>query len=338
MDPLIGLLLSVVLIILAGFFAMAETAFSCFNKYRFQAEAEEGKKMAKIVLWVDKHNDSSLITILIGINAASVVLSAIFTSLFLRWITGIDDWVVSIIATIVLTLILYFFSETLPKQIARKIPNACVKMCALPLSVFIILLFPLSTIFRIVTFLLNKLFPSRHNHSLTEDDFTHVLETNEKGGLLEENESDLIQASFDFADTSVKEVLTPRRKIFAISLKGLSASELAEKLCSTRFSRVPVYYESVDKVVGVIIVAKYLDAYRKNPNLKIQELVEKPYFVSPRVHMDDLVEGFNAGRTQMAIVKKNDEVLGLITMEDVLEELIGPMGERLEEGNRGEAQ
>lgn len=333
------LALSILGIILSGFFSLSETAFTCFNKYRFEVEAENGNKNSKLVLWLNKHFDRTLIGVLIGNNICNVLLSVVFTFLFLDWMGFLNnEAVTSLIATIVLTLIVYFFSETLPKQLARKIPNACVRFAALPLTIIIFLFYPLVLLFQGLTWLINKIFPNKKNPTLTEDDFNEVLEKNERGGLLEENETDLIQASFDFADTSVKEVLTPKRRVFMVNIKGMSPKTLAETLCLTKYSRIPVYVENKNKVIGIIIVAKYLDAYRKDPNLKISSFIEKPYIVTPRVHMDDLLDGFREKRVQMAIVKNKEEVVGIITMEDVLEELVGPISESNAKTQEGVSQ
>jgi putative hemolysin len=307
---------------------MTETAFSCLNKYRFQVQADNGSKAAKQVLKVEAHFDTALVTILVAINGLSVILSSFFTTLFLRWMVGVDETLTSLVSSIVLTLLLYLFGETIPKQIARKIPNGCAKMAVYPLEFFMIVFYPLSILFRGVTLLAKKLFHSEKAPELTEEDFTSVIETNEKHGLLEENESDLIQNSFDFADTSVKEVLTPKKEMFMLDLKGLSSSQLAHEVCNSRFSRIPVYYENPDKVVGVLIVKKFLAAYLRNPALDIKDYLDKPYIVNPTITIDDLTDGFRKHQTQLALVYQEGKLIGMVTMEDVLEELVGPISEK----------
>jgi putative hemolysin len=183
-------------------------------------------------------------------------------------------------------------------------------------------------VFRGVTFLAKKIFHSEKAPELTEEDFTSVVETNEKHGLLEENESDIIQASFDFTDTSVKEVLTPKAAIYELNLKGLSARQLAEKICASKYSRIPLYYEKEDNIIGILIVKNFLAAYLKNPHLEIKGYLQKPYIVSPSIRMDDMVDGFRKHHTQIALVYQGETLLGMVTMEDVLEELVGPINEK----------
>jgi putative hemolysin len=307
---------------------MAETAFSCLNKYRFEVKAENGSKLAKRVLYVYSHFDATLVTILVAINALSVVLATLATLLFEILFLKLDSTLSSLLSSLALTVLLYLFGETIPKQVARKMPNGCASLCVYPLLAFIVVLYPVSLLFRGVSVLSKKMVHVPPDPELTEDDFTSVIETNEKHGLLEENESDIIQASFDFADTSVKDVLTPKRDMFEIDLKGMSGHRLAEIVCSTKYSRIPCYYEEKDHIVGVLIVKNFLAAYLSDPKIRIQDFLEKPYIVSPSIKIDDMVDGFRNNHTQIALVYSANKLVGMITMEDVLEELVGDIGEK----------
>jgi putative hemolysin len=306
---------------------MAETAFACFNKYRFEVQAEKGSRTANLVLKVANHFDTTLITILVAINAISVALSFLMTMLLVSRLPWDEAWS-SLFASIILTLVLYLFGETIPKQIARKIPNSCVKACVYPLTFFLILLYPVSLLFRGVTFLAKRAFRSAKAPELTEEDFTSVIETNEKHGLLEENESDIIQASFSFSDTSVEEVLTKKKDIYSLNVKGISTRKLAEEVCASQYSRIPLYYGEEDNIIGILIVKNFLSAYLTNPELAIKDFVQKPFCVSPRIRIDDLVDGFRSRHTQIALVYNGTTLVGMVTMEDVLEELVGPIGEK----------
>jgi putative hemolysin len=328
-DPLgwLYLALIIVLIFLAGYFSMAETAFACFNKYRFEVRAEKGSRTASLVLKIANHFDSTLITILIAINAISVALSFLATMLLVKLLPWDETWS-SLFASLVLTLVLYLFGETIPKQIARKIPNSCVRICVYPLAFFFVLLYPVSLLFRGVTFLAKRAFRSAKDPELTEEDFNSVIEINEKHGLIEENESDIIQASFSFSDTSVKEVLTPKKDIYSLDVKGISTRKLAEEVCASKYSRIPLYYGEEDNIIGILIVKNFLAAYLTNPNLSLKDFIQKPYIVSPQIRIDDLVDGFRNKHTQIALVYHGSSLVGMVTMEDVLEELVGPIGEK----------
>lgn len=320
--------LGLFLLLMSAFFSASETSFNKMNKYRFEVKKDEGNKTAKLVLWLYERKDINLISVLIGNNAVNISLSVISTSIFLYFV-ALEEGIVSLISSIVITLILYLFGETMPKQIASKIPNTLASAFAYPLAFFYVIFFPLSILFRGISFLVGKIFPSNKKDSFTEDDFSSILKMNQKGGLLEKNETEIIENSIDFSDTAVKEVLTSKNKMFCIDLKGMTNLKLVDILCATTYSRIPVYFENKDKILGILLVKQYLEAYLKDPKSNILSYVEKPYFVSPSVKIDDLVDGFRENHTQIALVMKKNELIGMVTMEDVLEELVGPIEEKI---------
>ena len=331
MDPLSWLYLALIIIfvIIAAYFAMTETAFSCLNKYRFQVKKDHGSRTAKAVLFIAERFDTTLVVVLIGTNAASVILSVVSTILFTqRVFPNLDPSVAGLISTIVMTVILYLFGETIPKQIGKKIPNKVASIAVYPLLVFYFLIWPIAMVFTGISWLAKKLFPTKEEPEVTEEDFTSAIELKEEEGLIEENESDVIINSIDFSDTAVKEVLTPRRKMFTIDLSGLTNEDIAKIVCETKYSRIPVYEGEINDIKGVLIVKKFLSMYLKKKNFDIAKALEKPYIVAPNVKIDDLTDGFRTNHTQSALVYKDDRLIGLVTMEDVLEELVGPIGEK----------
>lgn len=339
MDPLSSLYLILIFVftLVAAYFALTETAFSCINKYRFQVKKDHGSKTAKLVLWIADRFDHTLVTVLIGTNIASVVLSVTSTVLFTQtFMKGVDSSISSLVSTLVMTVILYLFGETIPKQIGKKIPNKVASIVVYPLFVFFILIYPISIIFTGISKLAKMIFPSKEEPEITEEDFTSLIELNEKKGLIEESESDVILNSIDFSDTKVKEVLTSKRKMFMIDLEGKTNEDIAKIVCETKYSRIPVYEGDANKINGILIVKEFLALYLKNPHFKISKCLEKPFVVAPNVTMDDLTDGFRIHQVQCALVYKKDELVGFVTMEDVLEELIGPMSEKntLTRGNK----
>ncbi|MFA6625162.1 MAG: hemolysin family protein [Bacilli bacterium] len=331
MDPLswLYLFLSIIMIILSFFFSLAETVYSSVDRYKMQVLSDQGNKGASLVIRILDHFDSTLITVLIGNNAVAVCLSVFSTSLFLTWFHNtIDDGLVSLIASIIITIIVYIFAETFPKQIAKKIPNKLATKVVYPLVFFMILFFPFTMTFLGISILAKKFFKGKEEPELTEDDFNSIIEKNESEGLLEDNETDIIQNSFDFTDTSVKEVLTPKEKMYEIDLKGLTNSKLISYILHTNYSRIPMYYEKKENIIGILIVKKYLASYLKDPHVSVQAAMEKPYIVSPSIMMDDVLDGFRTHHTQIALVYSEKKLLGMITSEDVLEELVGPLNEK----------
>lgn len=324
----IYLIISLVLVVCSAYFSATETAFSSLNKYRFKVKADSGSRTAKLVLKIHDNFDKTLVTILIGNNLTAVILSSLFTFLFASFMWPLDEGIISLIASIILTAIVYLFGETIPKQIAKRIPDKVAEMTAYLLFFFLIIFFPFSWIFSLVAKGSKKAFKGKEEATLTEEEFTEAVSKNEEHGLLESNESDIIQNSFDFADTFVQDVLTPKRKMYMINLKDLKTRSLVEILSKTNYSRIPCYVGNQDSIVGVLLVKEFLANYLLNPETPITASLQKPYIVSPRITMNSLSDGFRKNHTQVAIVKKGEKLVGMVTMEDVLEELVGDIHEK----------
>lgn len=330
MDPLsiVALIVILLSLFMSAFYSGTETAFTSLNKYKYKVLADDGSKMAKVIVWLYERYDTTIIAILIGNSIFNVALSTLASVLSLNLFKGmIADDVISLLTSIIVTLIVYLFGETLPKVIGKRIPDATARINAIPMAFFFILFYPLTLIFTFFSFLVKTLFRTKIPPELTQEDFQNVVVQSERQGIFEDNESDIIQASLEFADTSVKEVFTPKSRMFMIDLKGLSKPQLHEILKKTNYSRIPVYYESKDRIVGILIVKNYLNAYFADHSTPLVKTLQKPYFVSPRIMIDDLIEGFRNNKTQIALVRKDDKILGMVTTEDVLEELVGKIAE-----------
>lgn len=334
MDTRLCLFLSLAiffLILLSGLFSASETSFASLNKYKYKVEAEEGSKKAKLVCYFYERFDLTLVSVLVGNNIVNIGMSTIATSLFLVWMANtIDSFFISLIASISMTIIVYFLGESLPKVLAKKNPEKMIELTLYPMALFYFVLFPVNWLFYQFDKFTMRLFKAKDKPMVGEEDFSATINELEKVGVLEENESDIIQNTLDFDDTSVKEVLTPKKKMTMIDLKGLSKDRLLQLLKETSFSRIPVYYEDTNKIIGILIVKNYLTAYFENPSVSLRSTLEKPYFVTPKIKIDDLIEGFRSRHTQIAIVRSQGEVLGMVTSEDVLEELVGPIDEEVE--------
>lgn len=336
-DPIswLYLVLIILLVALLAFFSSLETALSCLNQFKMRAEADAGSKSAKLVVKVYRSFDKSLVAALVGSNVASLAASALATLLFVLLFKSlaVTDEAVSLISTAVMTVLVYIFGDTIPKLIARARPE---KVALANVRVFIFfywILYPLVFVFSGVTTLIAKAARVKERPTLTEEDFENVVgELNEKA----EGEGDaaLIQHSLEFSDTSVRDVLTPRDKMFYIDLLSTPKRKINEIVLSTEYSRIPVCYGSIDRIVGILHVKNYIMAYLKDPGLNILASLQKPYFVTPRIKIDDMIEGFRKHRTHIAVVKSGDKVVGMLTMEDVLEELVGKMEESPSEKER----
>ena len=155
-------------------------------------------------------------------------------------------------------------------------------------------------------------------------------------GVLEEEQSEIIQSALEFIDTNVKEVLTPRNKIYAIDIHGLTNEQIKEKLIDCKYSRIPIYEKEFDNFIGVLHIKTYFKEVYNDPHVSIYSILQKPYFVTPKIKMDDMIDGFKKHHTHIAIVRHEGHVVGLITMEDVLEELVGKIAEPILSAEKGQ--
>lgn len=324
----------ILLLIFGSFFAVAETAFSSCNRMRLRVMADDGNKTAKLAVKISESFDKYLVAILIGTNIVSVLTSMLSTYIFMEFIANSDT--ASLVATIVTTIIVYIFVESIPKCIARANSIKMVLLSTHILRFFYFLTYPIGLIFIGLGKLFDIIFKVKDTPEISEDDFTNIIEDIEDKGIIEEEESDIIQSAIDFGETEVREVLTPKDKIFAIDLDGLTHEKLNKILLDTPYTRIPVYYKNINNVIGILHVKKYLSSYLQNKKVSIRSTLSKPYIVSNQFTMDELFEGFKKHKTHIAIVKdKQKNTIGMVTMEDLLEELVGDMAEFNEQVKKG---
>ena len=318
------------------FFSAGETALACANRFKMQVEADEGKKSAKLVLKVQEKYDRALITVLIGSNIVSIAASVICTALFTRVLSDYTSDLIAFLASLTISLLIYIFGDALPKTIARSIPDTISKVFVYPVFGLMMLVYPITLLFELLTKGIEKAFKVKEEVEFDEEDFENVVEKVSDEGILEEEQSDIIQSALDFADTNVKEVLTPKNKIFALNIRELDKQKLHQIIINTNYSRIPIYDGNIDNIIGVLHIKTYLSAYLRNPNVSIKSKLQKPYFVSSNIMIDDLFNGFKKHHTHIAIVRdKNKCVIGMVTMDDVLEELVSDISEPTStKGNR----
>lgn len=315
-------------IAMCGFYSATETSFACLSKYKFKAKAEDGDVTAKWIVRLYEHFDNTLVTVLIGNNLFAILISVFSTFLFLGLLRDkIDDTLISLIASVSMSILVFLFGDTIPKFLGKRIPDTVVKVSVYPMLFFVVIFYPISILLRLVSKLGKAIFRVKDTPDMTEEEFTGIVEEIEDAGLLEENESDIIQATLDFDDTKVAEVLTPLRKMKMINLDGLTTEKLLEILKNSTYSRIPVFYKTRSHIVGILVVKNYLSAYFEDPRISYMSCIQKPVFVSPSVKIDDLIGIFREKHTQIAIVSKAGKPLGMVTMEDVMEELVGDIDE-----------
>ena len=297
-----------------------------------QVEAEDGRRNSKLVVKVCEKFDRALTTILVGNNIVAVAISAVSTLLFYRYLegTGLSNYA-SLISSIIMTLIVYFLGDTLPKTIARAIPDTVSRIVIYPIYGLMIIFTPITIIFEGMVKLFEIIFKNNNEEAFTSEDLENVLEHSEEEGMLEEEQVDIIQSALEFVDTTAKDVLTRRNKIFALDINGLTNEKLNAAINETNYSRIPLYDKTLDNYIGVLHVKTYIKEYLANPNINIKDILQEPYIVPNKIELVDLLEGFKKHHTHLAMVtNKDDHIIGMVTMEDVLEELVEDISEPLE--------
>ena len=308
----------VVLVIFSAYFSATETAFTSVNRIRIKNLANDGDKKAREVLDLTEKFDSMLSTILVGNNIVNIAMSAIATVLFMELYPVYG----ATIATAVITVLVLIFGEISPKSLAKENPEKFAMFSAPFLKFFMALLAPVNWIFGCWKKLLAKLFNADGVNPITEDELLTIVEEAETEGGIDTDQSELIQNAIEFNDLEAWDVLTPRVDIKAIEIDE-TQDEIAELFLSTGFSRLPVYEDDLDNIVGVLN-QKDFHNYIRGTDTPVSEYVKPVIFVAGSMKIAQLLKRLQTVKTHIAIiVDEYGGTSGLVTMEDIIEELVG---------------
>jgi len=315
-----------VLIFFSSFFSATETAFSSLNQIKIKHLAQNGHHGAKRTLKLSENFDKVLTTILIGNNIVNIGAASLATVIFVRYWgnAGVT------ISTAVMTTLVLIFGEITPKSMAKRIPETFALAVTPVLMLFIFLLTPLNIIFSLWQKLMNRVFKFKKEAPTTEDELlTYVSEVQQEGGI-NENEGDLIRSVIDFDDLKVEEIFTPRVNVVAIS-EFDDLKKITHAFRHSGYSRLPVYDTNIDHIIGII---NHKDFYNRVLLEKqaLDTIIKPPVFVTEYMKVSNLLELLQEYKAHMAIVK--DEfggTLGIVTMEDILEEIVGDIWDEHDE-------
>lgn len=315
----------ILLLLFSAFFAGCESAYAYCNRHRMKVLADDGSKRAKIVLRILDKFDSSIITTLIAINICHVVTSVLTTIIAVSLIGAAG----SVVATILTTVVVFLFAEILPKNIATLNADRWALNASFILYFFKIIFFPITIIFNTLLKGTKKAFNLEEDEDVfDEDDFSDVVEKVEEEGILDEEESDIIQAAIEFGDIKVKEVYTPRDKIVALDYDKCNKAYLKKFILENTYSRIPVYQGNIDNIIGILHIRTYLKALFLNKNVNLKDILIAPHYVSPSAPIDEIFAGFSEFKTHIAIVRgPKGKTIGMVTMKDILEELVEDINE-----------
>lgn len=318
----IGLLLAlIVLVALSGYFSASEMAFTSVNKIRLLNMEQNGNKRAGAVLRATENFDKLLSTILVGNNIVNIT-SASLGTLFFGTLIVSNVSLATTVSTIVMTVVVLIFGEITPKMFAKEKPEACAMAFYPLLKLLMIVLTPINMIFSGWKWLLRKLFKIEKTSTITEGELLTIVETAENEGELQQHESQLIRSAIEFEDLDVKDIMIPRVNVVAVE-ENAEMDSIYDKFVEFGFSRMPVYAETIDAVVGVIHEKDFY-ALMHDGGTNIKGIIQSSVCVSSSMKISTVLRMLQKAKIHMAIVV--DEfggTEGIVTLEDILEELVG---------------
>ncbi|MBQ2696521.1 MAG: HlyC/CorC family transporter, partial [Clostridia bacterium] len=329
MDPLPSISIMIILIILSAYFSATETAFSSLNKTRIKTLAEKGDKKAKLTLSLSERYDKLISTILVGNNIVNIALASIGTVFFVDVLNGNQEMGATL-STVVITVAVLIFGEVSPKSIAKDAPEKFAMFSAPFINLLIWVLTPVNFLFSLWKKLLSKLLRVETDTKMSQEELLMLVDEVEQEGSIDEDEGDLLRNAIEFTEQEAGDILTHRVDLEAVPIDA-THEEIAKVFTQTRFSRLLVYTESIDNIIGVIHLKDFFteSGITKKP---INELITKPVFIQKSEKINDLLKILQQNKSHIAVVlDEYGGTRGIVTMEDILEELVGEIWDEHDE-------
>ncbi len=328
-------LIVAVCVLLSAFFSGSELALTAANKLRLSKAAEEGDKKARLALKVSSDYDRMLSGVLIGNNLVNILCSSVSTLIFLRLIPANSE-LAAAVSTAVMTVVILIFGEITPKLIAKSKPDAVARLVALPIWVTVLLFYPLILVSTALIRLIARAHrkdPDEPEPTVTEDELVSIIETAEEEKVIDEGSSEILQSAIEFHETTLGEILTPRADMVSLDIED-DPREILSVAMKSPYSRLPVYRDSIDGIVGVLHLNNYFKevAEKGCENVDLAALCTEPIFFHKAMHLPAALRQMRAKQQHLAIV--TDEfggTLGLVTLEDILEEIVGDIWDESDE-------
>jgi CBS domain containing-hemolysin-like protein len=315
-----------------AYFAATESSFSAVNKIKVKTLADDGNRRAKGVMYVLNKFDKALTTLLVGNNVTKIAGASVFTLIATKVATEtyqkdenfINSFAFSILCSAISTAIIFLFSEMIPKSFANDRAQSVSLFFQGSLRLLMKILAPFAAFFGLISNGASRLFASKEPEpSITEDELSEIIETAEEEGVVDEEQGDMLKSALEFGETTVGDIMTMAKDIDALNIAA-NTGEVLEVIRNTNFSRIPVYSGTPGRIIGTLRVRNFLTEYRTNPKVKVRSLLVAPYFVRDNVKIDGLLTDMRQHKRHMAIVQDaKRQVVGLVTIEDILEELVG---------------
>ena len=319
----------VLLLLCSAFCSGTEIAYTSLSKLKLRKENETPSRTQRLVSYIYNHYENALSTILIGNNLVNIAATSLATLIAVRLVASsggqLTEDAASSIVTVVMTVLILIVGEITPKMIARRCSDRFAQFAAYPLIVLMVLFFPAVWLTGLVVKLFSLLWRNTKDQSvtITEEELETILDTAEDAGVIDENETELLQSALEFTDMDAGDILTPRIDVVGFDITD-NMEHILNVINETQFSRYLVYERTVDHVVGILYVKHLLKELVDNPDVKLEDILLEPVFIPKSMHLHAIMNEFRNSQTHMAVVA--DEyggITGIVTMEDVLEQLVG---------------
>ncbi len=330
----VQIIMLIVCLLFAAFFSASEIAYNMANESRLAKKAENGRLFHRLAYKIKDNYNFAITTILVANNIANNVLTVIATSLVINLFTGVlSENVAATVTTLVVTVVLLIFGELGPKSIASSRGEGIAYLFSIPLYGIVILFSPLAWIANQLIKLVTLPFKEAETPAVTTDELASIIETSEEEGGMGEDRSELLQSAIDFNETYVKEIMVPRVDMVAVDIEdGIDA--VLEAAAANNFSRIPIYENSIDNIIGILVVQKL---YKKmittnKADIDLRSMLVEPYFIHMTVKLPDALDILREERTHiMVVLDEFGGTAGIVSMEDILEELVGEIWDEDEE-------
>lgn len=331
MDEHIGTLVIIFfMIVFSAFFSASETAYTSANKIRLRSKAENGKKSATRALKIIEKYDKTLTTILIGNNIVNILTSSLATVLFIDLLKDADKG--SVASTAVVTIVVLIFGEILPKTLAKSHAESFACGISGIMSFLMTVFTPLSAVFILLQKGANKLFASKNKEvSMTEQELISIIDEIEDEGVLEEQEGSLVRSALEFDETIVSEVITPRVNIVAVEINS-DTEKVKDLFIKEQYSRLPVYEKTVDHIVGVITQHDFFEKIVRGESFTISDIMQDTLHIPNLMKISDVLKQMQKNKLHLAVVvDQYGGTEGIVTLEDIIEELVGEIWDESDE-------
>ena len=325
-DSFMPIMVIILCLICSAYFSATETAFSSLNKIKIKNLAQKGNKKAQKTLELCEKYDALLSTILIGNNIVNILSSSLATIVCINFFGATHG---ATISTILMTIIVLIFGEISPKTIAKEFPEQFAMFSMHLIRPIIVLFTPFNWVFGLLKKILSKIFKAKENAGITEEEIFTIVEEAAEAGNIDDEEKDLIQNAIEFNELLVGDIYTPRVDVVAIP-KNIDKNEINKIFKETSYSRLPVYDENIDNVIGILNYKDFINKEYEN----IEDILQKTIFVIKSNKIKEVLRDLQKNKTHLAIViNEYCETIGIITLEDIVEEIVGDIWDEHDEIN-----